>query len=161
MLLVEMLPTEPMRAEHAALLTRISAVDALASALATAGSPAERLRTMAQIFEFFQAHLLPHAVAEDAALYPVADAKAEGAHPFTASLRYEHRVISRWIDELSVLLRRSAPSAADARMFARRTDALLGLVRGHFECEEEVVLGLLDRTMTPEEFQREVMSRSA
>lgn len=160
MLLVEMLPTGPMRAEHAALLRRISAIDALVSALGASGSPAERLGTMTEIFEFFQAHLLPHADAEDQVLYPVADAKAAGGQ-FTASLRHEHRVISRWIDELSVLLRRKPPTADDARMFARRTDALLGLVRGHFECEEEVVLGLLDRTMTPDEFQRDVMSRSA
>ena len=43
--------------------------------------------------------------------------------------------------------------------FARRAMHLVGLLRGHFEVEEQVLLPVLDRTMTTEQFQREVADR--
>jgi hemerythrin-like domain-containing protein len=115
---------------------------------------------MRQIIDYFEGYLLPHATVEDHVLYAVADRKVGGPRSFTGVLRYEHRVIARWVADLSVLVRMSAPGPADARMFARRTDALLGLVRGHFESEEEVVFGMLDAVMSAEEFERDVMAKT-
>ena len=58
---------------------------------------------------------------------------------------------ARWIGELGAMAK--SPSA-DAQAFTRRADNLLGLVRAHFESEEDVLLPVLDRTMTPEQFRR-------
>ena len=37
---------------------------------------------------------------------------------------------------------------------------LLGLIWAHFEEEEEVLLPILDRTMSAEEFQREILDHA-
>lgn len=44
---------------------------------------------------------------------------------------------------------------------SRRAVHLVGLLRGHFEVEEQVLLPVLDATMTAEEFKREVGDRMA
>jgi hemerythrin-like domain-containing protein len=59
----------------------------------------------------------------------------------------------RWTDELAALA--SAPGP-DVTAFARRADNLLGLIWAHFEEEEELLLPILDRTMSHEEFEHEI-----
>ncbi len=66
-------------------------------------------------------------------------------------MRQEHRVVGRWIDELGALL---AKPTFDATAFARRSDNLLGLIDAHFECEEQVLLPLVDRSMTRAQFEK-------
>ena len=72
-------------------------------------------------------------------------------------MRYEHKVVNRWIEELERFAEAEKP---DVVAFARRTDNLLGLIWAHFEEEEEVLLPILDRTMTTVEFQREILDHS-
>jgi hypothetical protein len=50
----------------------------------------------------------------------------------------------------------AASASPDAAAFVRRADNLLGLIWAHFEEEEMVLLPVLDETMTPEQFEREV-----
>jgi hemerythrin-like domain-containing protein len=100
-------------------------------------------------------HIAPHADWEERVLYVIVDRQAGGGtHKFTASMRHEHRIIARQLDDL---VRESVRPAPDAKRFARKADRLLGLIAAHFEEEEEVLLGVLDLAMTPEEFKREVM----
>ncbi len=103
---------------------------------------------------FFRGHIAPHAAAEEEALYPVVDRCAGGGgEPFTASMRHEHRIVRRWVAALAREARGRAPGA---RAFVRKADALLGLIEAHFECEEEVLLPILDDSMTAREFERQV-----
>ena len=111
---------------------------------------------MRRTLGFFRDHLLAHAEWEERVLYPAVDRRASGSgHAFTSSMRYEHRIVGRWIGELEAM---AASRPPDVVAFARRTHNLLGLVSAHFEEEEEVLLPILDRTMTAEEFKREMGS---
>lgn len=75
-----------------------------------------------------------------------------GASPAAAkvslSIRYEHVLIHRWLDELGRSARAAAP---DPLGFARRADRLLGLIEAHLELEDAVFLPVLDRAIAPGE----------
>jgi hemerythrin-like domain-containing protein len=146
-------PTEPFRKEHVELAEHLRHVHGWNGELLTQ-PPAAQAATMKKIAGFFEEHLAPHARWEEAHLYNSVDKRAGGgANAFTASMRFEHRVVERWIAELKKTADSPSP---DVAAFARRTDYLLGLVTAHFEAEEEVLLPVLDRTMTVEEFQHEL-----
>jgi hemerythrin-like domain-containing protein len=145
--------TEPFRKEHVELARHLQHVHEWNGEL-QAQPPAEQARTMKKIVGFFEGHLAPHAKWEEEHLYVSVDKRAaSGPNPFTASMRFEHRVVERWIAELR---REAEAPSPNVSAFARRTDYLLGLVTAHFEAEEEVLLPVLDRTMTAEEFEREL-----
>jgi len=149
------LATELFRREHADFQACLVEVGELVGKL-HAGMAADQ-ETLAAVVEQLSRHITPHAEWEERVLYPVVDRYAGGGHPvFTASMRYEHRIIARQLAELAHESHRQAP---DARRFARHADHLLGLVAAHFEAEEEVLLTLLDSSMTAEEFRREVMEQ--
>ncbi|MDP2305577.1 MAG: hemerythrin domain-containing protein [Pseudomonadota bacterium] len=148
-------PTEPFRAEHVALVRELDEVAAKVGSIPTL--PAARQREeMKAIVGFFKEHLEPHAGWEERVLYPAVDRRMPtGAlEPFTASMRNDHKVVGRWIGELDALAR---PQTPDPTAFTRRADNLLGLVRAHFEAEEEVLLPILDRTMSADEFKKEIL----
>lgn len=148
-------PSEPFRAEHAVLERELDHIDARVGKLATLEGDA-RAREMGEIVSFFREHIGPHAAWEERVLYPAVDRRVPTgeAEPFTASMRHDHTVVERWIGELDGMARSPAP---DARAFTRRADNLLGLVRAHFEAEEDVLLPVLDRSMTPEQFREEIL----
>lgn len=142
--------TEPFRREHAELREHLAHVDALVASLATT-APDGRRAIEDQVVRFYSEHIVPHAAWEESALYPAVDRRASRGEPFTASMRFEHTVVHRWIEEL----RRLAADPDPAR-FVHQADRLFGLVTAHFEAEEEVLLPVLDRTMTPAEYEREL-----
>lgn len=144
-------PTEPFRQEHVEIRRHLEHVAKQVGALEKA-SQAESVKLMGEIVDFFEEHIRPHAAWEERALYPAVDQKAGSrpGFPFTASMRYEHKIVARWTGELDAERKRPRP---DVRAFARRADNLLGLVVAHFEEEEEVLLPVLDRTMKPDEFR--------
>jgi iron-sulfur cluster repair protein YtfE (RIC family) len=93
--------------------------------------------------------LRPHLEWEERAIHPIVDKFAcEGPAAFSASMRYEHEIIHRWLAEIARLA-----EGDDARAFARRVDNLLGLVLAHFELEEQVLFPILDRAMSPDAFR--------
>lgn len=146
-------PTEPFRREHVEIKEHLAHLDAAVGKLA-AESPDEQRRTMQHVVEFLIEHIKAHADWEERVLYPAVDKRTcAGANPFTASMRYEHRIIGRWIDELAAI---AASPTPDVTAFVRRADNLLGLISAHFEEEEEVLLPILDRAMSHEEFEREI-----
>lgn len=150
-------PTQPFRDEHAEIREHLEHLDAAVGALAGA-APQEQARKMAFVVRFLDEHIRAHAAWEEEVLYPVVDEQAGGApERFTSTMRHEHVIIGRSIDALRQEAQAPRP---DVVAFARRADRLLGVISAHFEKEEEILLTLLDRGMSADEFRARVMSRS-
>ncbi len=140
------------RAEHAGIRQHLRRVEETVGTLAE-GPAAEGRERMSEVVAFFREHIVPHAEAEEEGLYPAVDRRAgKPSPPLTATMRHEHRIVGRWVEELA---REAAKPAPDGTAFCRRADRLLGLLAAHFEEEEEVLLPVLDRTLTREELERE------
>jgi hemerythrin-like domain-containing protein len=146
-------PTEPFRREHAEIKEHLAHLGAELAELGTS-SPEQQRAIMQHTVQFFVEHIEPHAAWEERVLYPVVDARAgSGENRFTATMRYEHGVVGRWTKELQAIAAQPSP---DVKSFTRRAYGLLGLLEAHFEEEEQVLLPILDRTMSKEEFEREI-----
>jgi hemerythrin-like domain-containing protein len=138
-------PTAGFRADHAEIAEHLRHLDAAVGALPDVPASEQRQK-MAFVVRFLEEHIKSHAAWEESHLYPLVEQQAgrEG-EPFTASMRYEHRIIGRGIEGLAAL---AAAEPADARAFARAADRTLAVITAHFEKEEQVFLPLLDRAMT-------------
>jgi Hemerythrin HHE cation binding domain. len=148
--------TEPFREEHAGIREHLGHIQQKAGTL-RAAAPGEQKMTMRFISKFLNEHIRPHAEWEEKVLYPVVDRLAKsGVEAFTSTMRFEHGVVGRWIDELTTESEQTTP---DVEAFGRRTDNLLGLLAAHFEEEEEVLLPLVEKGMSPEQFKREIMDK--
>lgn len=148
-------PTEQFRTEHVEIKEHISHVEQWAGDLERE-MPTEQKKTMQKIVSFLKDHIKPHAEWEEKKLYPAVDKRiSPKAENFTSSMRYEHKIVGRWTDELEKM---AAAKNPNAKKFARKTDQLLGLIIAHFEEEEEVLLPILDKSMTPAEFKEEILS---
>jgi iron-sulfur cluster repair protein YtfE (RIC family) len=104
-------------------------------------------------YEFLSGHLLPHAIAEEAALYPVVG-RVMGSQEATKTMETDHAEVKRLTEVLGKLraaLPDNRPSAEQARALRRVLYGLYALVRIHFQKEESVYLPLLDSSLTPEE----------
>ena len=150
------LPTAPFRREHVEIREHLGHLDSMIGGL-PAAPPAEQRRTMNMVVKFLNEHIRKHAQWEEAHLYPAVDKRTHaGTHPFTESMRYEHRIVERSIDALASM---AADPAATAATYARSAARLLGLIAAHFEEEEEVLLPILDKSMTKEELEKELGER--
>ena len=144
--------TQPLRDEHAALQPFIEQLRTTADAVGEA--PPEALKALVDAaHDFLALHLLPHAQAEDKALYPVVG-RLLGAPEATAVMSREHAVVARLTRELATL--RSAltgPALRDDQAAALRRVlyGLYALVQTHFGNEEEVYLPLLEAGLTTAE----------
>jgi hemerythrin-like domain-containing protein len=146
-------PTAGFRAEHQEMQGHLGHIRDWVGALPTQ-QPQEQRKTAQKIASFFEAHIKPHAEWEERFLYPVVDKLAGGGpNAFTSTMRYEHRVVGRWIGELRA---EADKPKIDPAKFARRADNLLGLLWAHFEEEEEVLLPLIDKGMSKVQFEREL-----
>lgn len=148
--------TQPLREEHRELLPEIESLRTAADGVG--GLPSRELReAVDRAYSFLSRHLIPHAQAEDRALYPVVE-KLLGAPGATATMRRDHVEVGRLTDELRTL--RSgirAGRAVDpgiARDLRRVLYGLYTLVKVHFAKEEEVYLPILDTQLDPEEAKR-------
>ena len=146
-------PSELFAAHHAKVHEHLSRIDRKARGIREASDARAEMEGVVRLLE---THVRPHAEVEEANLYPVVDAYAspDAGRPFTASMRFEHRVVGSWIDELAEM---AASSDADVDAFVRRAQRLLGLLEAHFLAEEEVLLPVLDEHMSVAEFRRRVM----
>jgi iron-sulfur cluster repair protein YtfE (RIC family) len=106
--------------------------------------PEARTAAMDGVVAELLARLRPHLEWEERTIHPVVDKFAcEGPATFSSSMRYEHAIIYRWLDEL----RMQAGDPAAVVAFSRRADNLLGVVLAHFELEEQVLFPILDRAL--------------
>jgi len=146
-------PTSAFRAEHREMQEHLRHVHEWVGALPTQ-QPAEQRKTAQKVASFLEKHIKPHAEWEERFLYPVVDKLAGGGpNAFTSTMRYEHRVVGRWIGELRG---EADKPKIDAVKFARRADNLLGLIWAHFEEEEEVLLPFIDKGMSKAQFEHEL-----
>lgn len=140
--------TRPIRDEHRELLPHIERLRVTADEVGRV--PAAVLRTkLDDAYTFLTDHLIPHAMAEDAVLYP-AVGRLMGAERATATMSRDHVEVGRLTKELGEL--RAFPEdeletqhAGDLR---RVLYGLYELVRTHFAEEEEIYLPLLDDRLT-------------
>ena len=151
-------PTAGFRAEHVEMQKHLDHIRDWVGALPTQ-PPREQRKTAQKIATFFEDHIKAHAEWEERFLYPVVDKLAGGGpNAFTSTMRYEHRIVGRWIGELRA---ESDKPKIDAARLARRADNLLGLISAHFEEEEEVLLPLIDKGMSKAQFERQLAPGAA
>ena len=146
--------TEPLREEHRDLLPHIDRFHAVADSIGEAGSEDVR-RGVDAVYEFLAHHLIPHAEAEERALYPVV-ARVMGAPEATATMSRDHVEVMRLTERLASLRAEieGAIDPAHARALRRVLYGLYALVKVHFAKEEEVYLPLLDERLLPDEAAR-------
>jgi hemerythrin-like domain-containing protein len=141
-------PTEPLREEHLQLLPRIHAL-ADAAGLVGEAPDVEVRSAIDDAYTFLAFELLPHALAEEAALYPAVEA-AMAAPGATDTMRREHLEIQRLIEDLASArdgLSWSSSDRATDRELRRVLYGLVALVRSHFAKEEELYLEILDQRL--------------
>jgi len=147
--------TQPLREEHNELLPHIEAIRQVAGAIGEA--PLSELRPQIdEVYDFLAHHLLPHAQAEEAALYPVVG-KVMGAPEATNTMSRDHVAVGRLIDELEQIRSNASGSTLTAVQIQDLRRVLYGLytlVKVHFAKEEEVYLPILDARLTPDEGRR-------
>lgn len=146
------IPTQPLRDEHKDLLPHIVGLRTAADSVGEAEA-ADVQRNVAESHDFLVHHLLPHAQAEERALYPVV-ARLMGAPEATATMTRDHVEIGRLTAELGVLrtgLSGTTINAAQARSLRAVLYGLSALVSLHFAKEEEVYLPILDERLTESE----------
>jgi hemerythrin-like domain-containing protein len=146
--------TQPLRDEHKELLPHIERLRAVADAVGSTPLPSLR-QAIDEISTFLSHHLIPHAQAEERALYPVVG-RLMGAPEATATMSRDHVEIGRLAEELGVLrssLKNDHLDASEVQALRRILYGLSALVIVHFAKEEEVYLPLLDTRLSQEEAQ--------
>lgn len=151
------LPSQKFRDEHVGIRKHLEEASVWAGDIEKKNGK-DRDALKRKVVEFFKSHIVPHAEWEEKVLYPAVDKRAaKGPNPFTATMRYEHKIVGRWADELDS---QEVSSAEGARKFVRKADRLIGLIDAHFQEEEEVLLPILDKTLSKEQFEKEIMRHS-
>lgn len=139
--------TQPLRDEHKELIPHIERILEVANSIPE--SPGAQIRDgVNEVYEFLAYHLLPHAQAEDVALYPTVQ-KVLGSPDATSTMSRDHVEVGRYIEELARL--RQDVSPQDFKALRRVLYGLYALVKVHFAKEEEVYLPILEQRLSPEE----------
>ena len=144
--------TQPLRDEHKELIPHIEALRTTADAVGDVAPDALRAK-LDESCDFLTHHLIPHAEAEEHALYPVVG-KVLGASGATKTMSRDHVEVKALTGQLRGLrdqVRASEPSPAQIKDLRRVLYGLSALVKVHFAKEEEVYLPILDARLTPDE----------
>ncbi|HSB64971.1 MAG TPA: hemerythrin domain-containing protein [Anaerolineales bacterium] len=151
--------TQPLRDEHKELYPQVETLrlagDAVYESLTTNAHA-----KIEEAYHFLTHDLIPHAQAEEKALYPTVQ-KAMGAPQATATMSRDHVEVERLTEELGTLRVHSSLlsiTSIHAMALRRVLYGLYTLVKVHFAKEEEVYLPLLDAKLTAEE-AREMFGR--
>lgn len=151
--------TQPLRDEHKELLPHIENILKVAESIPDA--PLDEIRNgVTEVYDFLAYHLIPHAQAEDAALYPVVQ-KALGSPDATRTMSRDHVEVGRYVDELADLQNDIAPQ--NFKALQRVLYGAYALVKVHFAKEEEVYLPILEEKLSLEEAREmfEAMEQAA
>jgi hemerythrin-like domain-containing protein len=140
--------TQPLRDEHQELMPELDVLLEAASGADSADAPGLLDRAL----RFLQGHLIPHAQAEEAALYPVVG-RLMGAPAATSTMTRDHVEVGRLTEQLSALRGSWNGSATNQSEARRLLYGLYALLRVHFAKEEEVYLPLLDERLSAQEGQ--------
>ncbi len=144
--------TQPLRDEHKELYPQVEmlrlAGDAVYESLTTSAHA-----KIEEAYHFLTHQLLPHAQAEEAALYPMVQ-KAMGAPEATATMSRDHVEVERLTNELATLRVHHSQlsiTTLQAQALRRVLYGLYALVKVHFAKEEEIYLPLLDDKLSKAE----------
>lgn len=146
-------PSDHFRQEHVEIKKHLSEIENLVGELQTAPSASTK-ESLKKILVFFKDHIKPHAEWEERKLYPAVDKRVGSSEVFTATMRHEHKIVARWVDDLD---KQAAEKSPNLKKFSRQADQLIGLIKAHFENEEEILLPILDKSMTAEQFKTEIL----
>jgi iron-sulfur cluster repair protein YtfE (RIC family) len=139
--------TQPLRDEHKELIPHIEKILEVANSVPEASL--EQIRAgVKDVYEFLAYHLIPHAQAEDAALYPTVQ-KVLGSPDATKTMSRDHVEVGRYIAELAELQQDISPR--NFKSLQRVLYGVYALVKVHFAKEEEVYLPFLEERLSPEE----------
>ncbi len=139
---------QPLREEHAELLPHIESLRTTADLVGSLSADDLAVR-VEEAYEFLRGHLVPHAAAEEAALYPAVD-EAMANPGATATMARDHLEVLRLIDQLGQLRSATALSRPDRETNLRRVlYGLYAILELHFAKEEEIYLPLLEATLDP------------
>lgn len=141
-------PTEPLRAEHRDLLPHLLSLDTVANDVAGWDRDAA-VSALGEIVGFLRGHLVPHAAAEEAVLYPAIE-EAMAAPGATATMRADHVEIVARIDRLAdtaAAVEQRWPDEVLAPGLAHQLVGLSAILQLHFHKEEEVLLPVLDASL--------------
>ncbi|HEY5982607.1 MAG TPA: hemerythrin domain-containing protein [Anaerolineales bacterium] len=143
--------TQPLRDEHRELYPEVERILTAADLVGRA-SVDEVRQAVDAAYKFLAYHLLPHAQAEDAALYPTVQ-QVLGSPEATRTMSRDHVEVGRYIDELAALkngLTGISLTISQITELRRVLYGLYAMVKLHFAKEEEVYLPILDQRLTPE-----------
>jgi len=139
--------TQPLRDEHKQLIPHIEKILEVADSIPEASL--EQIRDgIKDVYEFLAYHLVPHAQAEDVALYPIVQ-KVLGSPDATRTMSRDHVEVERYIEELAELWK--GLSSQNYKELQRVLYGLYALVKVHFAKEEEVYLPILEERLSPDE----------
>ncbi len=142
---------EPLHEEHQELLPHIHALRTVADSAGDVS--AESLRQeVDRAYAFLVHQLIPHATAEDKALYPEIG-RLMGAARATATMQRDHVAIHELTKELGELRHSltGEPGDADLKAIRRVLYGLYAVVGTHFAKEEEIYLPVLEAGLTAQE----------
>ncbi len=146
--------TQPLREEHKELMPHIEMLRVVADQIGT--MPMNTLRQrVSDAHSFLESHLIPHAQAEEKALYPTVG-RCMNAPIATATMSRDHVEIGRLTRELASLMELLSETGTSSSQESDLRCVLYGLyaiIKLHLAKEEEVYLPLLDARLTPEEAQ--------
>jgi len=144
--------TQPLRDEHKELLPHVEEIRSVANLVGDA--PVSALRQQIdETYDFLARHLIPHAKAEDKALYSIVG-KSIGTSEAMAPMQFDHVEIGRMTQRLGTLRTQFSGTALKDAQIKELREVLYGLyvlVRTHFVKEEEIYLPILDAKLTSEE----------
>jgi iron-sulfur cluster repair protein YtfE (RIC family) len=139
--------TQPLRDEHKELIPHIEQILEVANSIPEA--PLEQIRAgVREVYEFLAYHLIPHAQAEEAALYPTVQ-KVLGSPDATRTMSRDHVEVGRYVEELASL--QEGLSSSNFKSLQRVLYGVYALVKVHFAKEEEVYLPILEERLSLEE----------
>ncbi len=144
--------TQPLRDEHKELYRELENLR-LAGDVVNESLTSLAHEKVEQAYNFLIRQLIPHAQAEEKAIYPIIQ-KAMGAPQATATMTRDHVEVERLTQELGTLrVHKSQLSITFEQLNALRRVlyGLYTLVKLHFAKEEEIYLPLLDSKLTAEE----------
>lgn len=146
--------TQPLRDEHRELLPQVETLRQAGDAINESLSSLAHTR-IEEAYTFLTRQLIPHAQAEDKALYPMVQ-KVMRSPQATATMSRDHQEVKNLTEELGTLRVHHTQLfiTFDQAMALRRVlYGLYALVKVHFAKEEEIYLPILDAKLTAEEAQ--------
>ncbi len=147
--------TQPLRDEHKELIPHIEMLREVADQIGTAPKSL-LMQLVSEASTFLEHHLIPHAQAEEKALYPTVG-RLMNAPMATATMSRDHVEIGRLTEELAALVKHNSGtsiSASQENDLRRVLYGLYAVVKLHFAKEEEVYLPLLDARLTQEDARK-------